>query len=76
MILNWAAIFTSKGEQPAKIRTWDLFFQGDQFSRDKFSRGFIFGDDQILIISRELIFTVVRYAMFMSNDNSGGGSIL
>ena len=72
MILNWAAIFTSKGEQPAKIRTWDLFFQGDQFSRDKFSRGFIFGDDQILIISRELIFRLSD----MSNDNSGGGSIL
>lgn len=40
--------------------------------RDHFSRGFIFTNNKILKISRELIFAVALHVMFMSSMKIAG----
>ena len=49
-----------------------IIFHGCKFCH--ILRGFIFADDEILIILRGLISAVARYVMFMTSDNSGGGT--
>ena len=48
-----------------------IIFHGCKFFH--ILRGFIFADDEILIILRGLISAVARYVMFMTSDKRGGG---